>query len=308
MGDLTRFELKVCPKCRSWTAWLSNPHPWPHLCMDGGRWGLTLIGALSLTCYEWECSQNCWPLARPRTMNLSLLSLYGTRHACDFAYQALPLFSVQHWKAENGPGDEANVIISLPCDYPHPPIPSCLPLKLWLPGNGQETRLNLCPAYTFDDLFLTVAHLTYFSLDSGEQYFSVEDYEVFGLATWSVCAEWSIRCQATCIVFSYRASFYQSVLYYTFWPVIPILLCLCVYMFASVHCLHTIIFIHQVLLASIRPTVSINLCDLPLQIIPWTYIQVCVALGTLKTAPCPCEPGVIHGCQMPAPEIPGSFY
>ena len=52
------------------------------------------FGALSLTSYERERSQNYRPLARPRAIKLSLLSLYGTRHARDFAYQALPLFSV----------------------------------------------------------------------------------------------------------------------------------------------------------------------------------------------------------------------
>ena len=60
------------------------------------------FGALPLTRYERERSQNCWPFARPRAIKLFLLSFYGTRHARDFVYQALPLFSMQHWKVGLG--------------------------------------------------------------------------------------------------------------------------------------------------------------------------------------------------------------
>ena len=52
--------------------------------------------------------KNCWPLARSHTSNLPCApSAYLWRYTRDFAYQALLHFSVQHWKAGNGPGDEA---------------------------------------------------------------------------------------------------------------------------------------------------------------------------------------------------------
>ena len=64
--------------------------------------------ALPLTRYEWEPSQNCWPLACPHIPDLlsmpSVPSVYLWRGARDFAYQALPLFCVQHWKGGSGLG------------------------------------------------------------------------------------------------------------------------------------------------------------------------------------------------------------
>ena len=59
--------------------------------------------------FVWVISVESWP-----TINLcgnshphSLKITHVWHYTCDFTYQALPLFSVWHWKAGNGPGDEA---------------------------------------------------------------------------------------------------------------------------------------------------------------------------------------------------------
>ena len=66
---------------------------------------------LPMTCYKWGRSQNCWSLACPLASDLMstpcVPSVYVWRCTRDFVYQALLLFSEQHWKAGNGPGDEA---------------------------------------------------------------------------------------------------------------------------------------------------------------------------------------------------------
>ena len=70
--------------------WCSNPP----ICTLG-------LKLWSLTSCKWERSETWWPLAR--SLAIKGLSM-GIGHACDFAYQALSLFSVQHWKSWEWPG------------------------------------------------------------------------------------------------------------------------------------------------------------------------------------------------------------
>ncbi len=66
--------------------------------------------ALPLTSDEPERSQNCWPLARPHTIKLFLLSLYGLSRSREIAYQALPLLLRVTLRTWDGPGDEAKML------------------------------------------------------------------------------------------------------------------------------------------------------------------------------------------------------
>ena len=61
-------------------------------------------GAWSLTFCECELFEVSWPLARPRAIISVLLRFYGWRHSRDLSSQALPFFSVQHWKTGSGLG------------------------------------------------------------------------------------------------------------------------------------------------------------------------------------------------------------
>ena len=89
----------------------------PTICSSGmARFGLSLstyqqtkrivphsfvIGsALSVICCKRELLKLRWPLTCP----LAIKSLYLTRHARDYRYHALSLFSVQHWKHGSGLG------------------------------------------------------------------------------------------------------------------------------------------------------------------------------------------------------------